>query len=514
MKKILLAVLLTSLVLAQRNIVFANENVNVTQMKSSSETSIKDGIYSIESVDGSMGVDLEEDTVYLNQSSFSDAEKWTIKKEKDNTYVIYSFVTGQCLSVSKKSNIKKAKVILTKYNNKDTQKWKLRTNSKGNYCLQSVIDENYALSFGETALMKDINSKEVGYFSISKIQDITDIDDISSSLESITVDKTSDEKGNFNVSIVGIETTGNPSSVILEVTPKSNKDKAQTIYYPIEGAEALNIPVCAKDFDYESGNYTVKCSILIDGLYVSEVGSYTCKVEDAFGNLKKKIEDYIAENTNSWEDWQVYLRDLEHDKEFDVNSHPAQSASMIKMWVMGKVYEDYDRLCETYGKDTIDYYLYYMISWSYNWGWMGLTECLGDGDYVKGTEMVNDWAHENGYNDVTTKYEDSNNACSTKDASQFFKDVYYGKYEHSEDMMSLFLQQMGYFKIPAAMPPGIVTANKTGDLNSTENDTCLVYAPEGDIIISIMSTGLEGNTESARANIRIMARMIYDFLNE
>ncbi|MDO4467958.1 MAG: serine hydrolase [Bacillota bacterium] len=509
MKKLLKAILVSSIFFTQINPIYASN----TKISEKSSTKNQLSIYTLKTQNGYLSANTKNSTIYINEEDTSDNDQWIFKKNKDGYYIIYSFVSGQCLTLNKEKEIENSTVVLSEYKENALQHWKLRKDSNGSYFLSLSFSSNYALWVGKDGYIREYDSKETQKFNLSKKRNILNISKLKTSIDNICVDEKSDERGIFHVKIDGIESTGTVSSLILEVTPKNDKSCAKKLYFPIENKTSIDATIYAKDFNYESGNYSVKASFLLEGLYESEIDSYTCMVENSLENLKKSLEKCISSSIPSTEDWQIYLFDLQRGKEMNINSHKAQSASMIKMWVMGAVYKDYDRLIETYGKNLVDHYLSNMISWSQNWAWMGCVGLLGDGNYLKGTELVNEWAQENGYKDVETQYVDSYNYCSAKDAAQLFKDVYDKKFEHSQDMLQLFLDQKGYFKIPAAMPEGIVVANKTGDLLTTENDTALVYAPEGEIIMSIMSTGITRDPAFARENLRIMARMIYDWLN-
>ena len=78
--------------------------------------------------------------------------------------------------------------------------------------------------------------------------------------------------------------------------------------------------------------------------------------------------------------------------------------------------------------------------------------------------------------------------------------------------MELLKQQTRTWKIPAGVPEGVVTANKTGELSDTENDVAVIYSPGGDYILCITSTNL-ADTASAQANIVEISSTVYQYMD-
>lgn len=480
---------------SEKNEIYAKEN----------ETSFKDGIYTLESNGKHLGLDRGK----LVMSSNEKKTEWVLNKQKGGTYSITDLNTGVSLGVSKK-NLEKAKITYDFFSDKNLQKWELVEKGKGTYSIRPAVNTDYSLKVKNDKV--SFSDESVQAFTINFVRDIIDVDDVESSIDTIKVDKESDEKGAFYVKVKKPESNATVSGLAVEVYPEGNESLKKTFISSLDSNGNISSRIYARDFNYESGKYTVNCSLLLDGCILSEIGSYSCTVCDALENLKKNIENFIEVYTPYGEDWQVYLRDLEHDKEFGIAVDSQQSASMIKMFVAGTCLDNYDSLCKKYSKEFVDININNVIVVSSNPAWTDLVRALGDGSYDKGFNMVNDWAHEHGYNDVETQNEDSHNFCSTKDTTQFFKDCYTGKYEWGDRLMELFHKQAYRHKIPAGVPVNVKTGNKTGDLFTTENDTCIVYAPHGTYILSVMSTGL-ADIHPARRNIRSISKMVYEFLN-
>ena len=69
-------------------------------------------------------------------------------------------------------------------------------------------------------------------------------------------------------------------------------------------------------------------------------------------------------------------------------------------------------------------------------------------------------------------------------------------------------EQQRKTKIPAGVPASVKTANKTGELDDTENDVAVVFAPSGDYILCVM-TGNLSNTGAARNLIKDISEKTY-----
>ena len=66
---------------------------------------------------------------------------------------------------------------------------------------------------------------------------------------------------------------------------------------------------------------------------------------------------------------------------------------------------------------------------------------------------------------------------------------------------------------PAGLPEGTLCANKTGETDTCQHDAAIVFGPEKDYILCVMSDGLEGEQEGEDAAllIRDISRTVYEF---
>ena len=115
------------------------------------------------------------------------------------------------------------------------------------------------------------------------------------------------------------------------------------------------------------------------------------------------------------------------------------------------------------------------------------------------------------------------NYTSVKDCGKFLKTIYQmDKGSAAEDtlagaeyMYHLLKMQTRTNKIPAQLPEGVKVANKTGELDTVENDAGIIYdtAKGIDLVICFMSQDLN-DTAAAQNTIAQDSRAIYGYYNE
>lgn len=216
--------------------------------------------------------------------------------------------------------------------------------------------------------------------------------------------------------------------------------------------------------------------------------------------------------------WSVYVCDLVNNTEGAIQDARMQAASLIKLYIMGAVYENYDSIIAQYGQSSVDSNLYSMITVSDNDAANTLVSYLGGGDSSAGMTVVNDFCSEKGYSSThmgrlllaSNQYDD--NYTSVSDCGHFLKEVYEGSKEsdvHAQAEFDLLAAQTRRNKIPAQMPAGVSIANKTGELSDVENDAGIIYNSSNDLIIVFMIENvLQPGT--AQSTIASLSRQIYD----
>lgn len=240
--------------------------------------------------------------------------------------------------------------------------------------------------------------------------------------------------------------------------------------------------------------------------------------DEALQTLLNQIQGQLPADNGSWS---VFVSDLINETEGSINDQTMQAASLIKLYIMGAIYENYDQIIGQYGKDSVDSNLHSMITVSDNDAANTLTTYLGGGNSSAGMQAVNSFCQEHGYTQthmgrmLLASNDQDDNYTSVNDCGHFLIEVYKeeeSSYAHASDMYALLKAQTRQNKIPAMLPDGVKTANKTGELDNVENDAGIIYDAANDLVIVFMSQNLS-SAGNAQNTIVSLSRTIYDYYN-
>lgn len=241
--------------------------------------------------------------------------------------------------------------------------------------------------------------------------------------------------------------------------------------------------------------------------------------DEKMAALLSKIPASLPKGNGSWS---VYVCDLVNHSEGNINEQRMQAASLIKLYIMGAVYENYETLTGQYGQSTMDSWLYSMVTVSDNDAANALVNALGGGDSVTGMSVVNAFCQAHGYTSTSMgrmllqSNAQGDNYTSVTDCGHFLKAVYErdsAEFPYADAMFDLLADQTRRNKIPAQMPEGVHVANKTGELSNVENDAGILYDTENDLVLVFMSENLS-QPGSAQSTIASVSRQIYDYYNQ
>ena len=224
--------------------------------------------------------------------------------------------------------------------------------------------------------------------------------------------------------------------------------------------------------------------------------------------------------------WSVYVCNLATGVSSSTGSKRMQAASLIKLYIMGAVYENYDKITKKNSKEQVDILLHDMIAASDNDAANTLTEYLGDGDPEAGMKAVTAYCEEHGYKDshmgrlLLHSNEFDDNYTSVQDCGMFLTRVYNTSKRSlsgmpgAKEMYELLKGQTRKNKIPAKLPEGVHVANKTGELADVENDAGIIYDTEKntDLVVCFMSEELKA-AGNAQETIGELAQFIYSYYN-
>lgn len=240
--------------------------------------------------------------------------------------------------------------------------------------------------------------------------------------------------------------------------------------------------------------------------------------DEALQTLLNQIQGQLPADNGSWS---VFVSDLINETEGSINDQTMQAASLIKLYIMGAIYENYDQIIGQYGKDSVDSNLHSMITVSDNDAANTLTTYLGGGNSSAGMQAVNSFCQEHGYTQthmgrmLLASNDQDDNYTSVNDCGHFLIEVYKeeeSSYAHASDMYTLLKAQTRQNKIPAKLPDGVKTANKTGELDNVENDAGIIYDAANDLVIVFMSQNLS-SAGNAQNTIASLSRTIYGYYN-
>lgn len=215
-------------------------------------------------------------------------------------------------------------------------------------------------------------------------------------------------------------------------------------------------------------------------------------------------------------DISFFLGDGEGKEEYSFQNHPMQSASLIKLFVAGSVYENFNQVkTQEQRQGETESLIRSMLSVSDNDSCNLLIERLGGGRVEEGMRIVNAFCVAHGYTEtkmqrlMLASKERGDNWTTPRDCGRFLQDVLQNRLSGSEAILEALKHQERRGKLPTGIPQGVETANKTGELVDVENDAMIVFREEGPYVLCVMMEDLN-NTERARAVLGSLSQNIYE----
>ncbi len=223
--------------------------------------------------------------------------------------------------------------------------------------------------------------------------------------------------------------------------------------------------------------------------------------------------------------WSVYVKNLATDQSFIINDQPMKSASVMKLFIMGTVYKAFES-GDLERTDEIMALMNDMISYSDNEASNELLYRLGNSSYEAGIAEVNAFIEEYDFSDMTVEYNgfsdpDTNtgtgnyNQVAAEDCGKLLEDIYRREWvnrEVSMEIEEMMLNQNTRYKIPAGLPEGVLCGNKTGEMDSTQNDAAIVYSDACDYILVVLSSDWSSSDE-AISRIQNISSEVYAYFN-
>ena len=226
--------------------------------------------------------------------------------------------------------------------------------------------------------------------------------------------------------------------------------------------------------------------------------------------LRAALEAELATCTGHWA---LYWRCLETGETISLGSAPMPAASLIKLFVAGA----YCEALEAGELEAAPELLRAMLSDSSNEACNELIDRLGGGDTAAGMERVNAFAAAMGCEDSQLSRKmlapsPPENYTSVEDCGTVLARIYEGScvsQTASAELLACLRAQSRTWKIPAGVPDGVETANKTGELAGVENDAAIVWAPGCTYVLCVMSEEILSSS-AGQSNIVGLSKMVYE----
>lgn len=114
--------------------------------------------------------------------------------------------------------------------------------------------------------------------------------------------------------------------------------------------------------------------------------------------------------------------------------------------------------------------------------------------------------------DLQAAKEGRNNFTTAEDFSRILELIYKGENvneTYSSMMIDILKRQQVRGRLDLYLPEEVVIAHKTGDLDNLEHDGGIVYLPDGEYIICVLTNEVKTNKEG-REIIGKISKMVYD----
>ena len=231
--------------------------------------------------------------------------------------------------------------------------------------------------------------------------------------------------------------------------------------------------------------------------------------------LSAMLQSFTSDASQEGGEWAVAVQSVDEEDCIASNSKPMQSASLIKLFVAATVEENWNTVAagEQYSGETDDL-LFNMLSESDNEAANTLVRSLGNGDAAVGMALVNQYCATHGYLDTSMGRlmldfdANADNYTSVEDCCAFLYSLLTGRTQGADVILDALKQQVRTSKIPAGVPDDVRTANKTGELDTVENDAAIIWVGDSPYILCVMSDQLS-DANLARNHIVDISKQVY-----
>lgn len=221
--------------------------------------------------------------------------------------------------------------------------------------------------------------------------------------------------------------------------------------------------------------------------------------------------------SSKWDVWVEPLNggEIVHCRHNIAEGEPMVSASLIKLFIMGAVYE---RIRDgQFAEADVKSDLSLMITISDNDAANRLTKLLGGGNAQAGRKAVTDWAASIGcpevrHNRLMLESNGTENYVTAEACAEILRRIYRGECvspEASASMLELLKAQQVNDRIPVGVPADATVAHKTGNLpNLCVGDVGIVYTARGDYLLCIICNDPVSDGSATEKSVEI-SRAVY-----
>lgn len=415
---------------------------------------------------------------------------------------------------------------------------------------QELVKRGYHVIMTRTDNETAISNSERAVLATEQNADITvrihaNSDGSSSASGALTMAPTS---GNQYLSSDIIEKSNTLASCIIShyCTATGLENKGVISSDNMTGTNWSTVPVAILEMGFMSNqsddlyitntaNHPIMVSGIADGIdeYFSIVEPQNAGKGQHLKDLTQQLKtDYTDKLEKEGENWSIAVMDPVTDDYSTIRADDSmESAGLIKTFIMGAVFEylvypDHAEMPSSDYETSLKPLLSRMITDNDNFSADDLVKLLGNGDFNKGVELVNDFCKSHSFSCTTMgaelleKDSTANNFTSASDCCRLLTEIYKGNLvnqQASEEMLDLLKQQNLKSKIPSGPPKDVETASKTGEMTEdqnpvlVENDIAVVFDSSRPYVICILSNCIKNN-EDAQKTIRQISSDVYQYM--
>lgn len=248
--------------------------------------------------------------------------------------------------------------------------------------------------------------------------------------------------------------------------------------------------------------------------------------------FKSGLEDIVKkELEGTTGEYSIFIKNLKTNETYELDSHKTyEPASLYKLWVMGAVFEkigsgevkktevlsdEIKTLNEKFDIDeetaelkeggfsmSVSQALNHMITISHNYAALLLM------DRIRRSSVVN-FIDTYGFDESSLG---GDLKTTASDIGDYYEKLYKGEIVDpgsSGEMMDLLEKQTFNDRIPKYLPDNTKIAHKTGELGQVKHDAGIVYTPDGDYIIVLLSRS--NSPKGAAEREALVSKAVYDY---